>query len=103
MFTDEMMTNFINDYIHQLNEDGGEDGAAFVNLKELRIHRNKNITHQGRAIKYRGKKIIVRSFGPIIEDSEDRVLKSFNKTIQELDSFMEEFTNRVTQMKEGQQ
>lgn len=103
VFTDEMMTNFINDYIHELNEDGGEDGAAFVNLKELRVHRNKNITHQGRAIQYKGKRIIVRSFGPIIEEREERVLECFNKTIRELNSFMEEFTNRVTQMKEGQQ
>ena len=103
VFTDEMMTNFINDYIHQLNEDGGEEGAAFINLKELRVHRNKNITHGGRAIYYKGKRIIVRSFGPIIEEREERVLDCFNKTIYELNSFMEEFTNRVNQMKGEQE
>lgn len=94
VFTDEMLMNFINDYIHVLNEEGGEDGAAFVNMKELRIHRNKNITHQGRLLKYKGRKLVMRSFGPVIDSIEEKVLQSFEATRKDLDEFMENLTNR---------
>lgn len=94
VFTDQMLMNFINDYIYILNKEGGEDGAAFVNMKELRVHRNKNIICQGRVLNYKGKRIIVRAFGPVIESLEDKVFKCFEETKRSLDEFMENFTER---------